>query len=231
MKALIALLYMGLAGTAGATELDRSFSSHDAFYAQVARDQHLTSAFRRRALPDAPPDTPQLSVVGLAKAWGRVQLASDAIVINGRRLRWSESTQPFGRQGPIQLHLELAQLWEGPQEPNGAGTLCLQSPMGSSGSAARWQHVVLVRRSNALVRPSIQAWTAPYASCQAVWRDAHDELVAGVFEFNFESEQAVRTAHFVVHALREHSEVARYVLSLPNPANLFSFKAVPATPQ
>lgn len=228
MKALLSpiVTLSVVATTASAAELE--FLNHEALYRHVALERGLEQTFQQRALPAATPVTRQLSVHGLARSWGRVQVTRDGIAFSGGHFRWSMPTQPFGRQSQITLDLELTQLWESIAS-GGSHALCLQSPMGSSGSAARWQHVIVIERKSASERSTVHAWTAPYASCQAIGMAADRSLVAGVFEFSFESEQFANQAQFVLHDLRRHAELTRYALVLRDPANLFSFTLAPAT--
>lgn len=230
MKALLLFIIMLSVFATAASAAEPEFSSHEAFYQHVALERGLEQTFQRRALPLATPATRQLTVRGLTRSWGRVQVMRDGIVLSGGRLRWSMPTQPFGRQSPIALDLEITQLWES-TAPGGPHALCLQSPMGSSGSAARWQHVIVIERKSANARPASHAWTAPYASCQAIGTAVDRSLVAGVFEFSFESEQFANQAQFVLHDLRRRTELTRYALALRDPANLFSFKLAPANRQ
>jgi hypothetical protein len=212
-----------------AAEPDQTFTSHTAFYSHVAQKEGLRLPWRRLAIPQATPTTRELSVTDLDKSWGRMQLRSDSIVISGRPLRWVDVPRPMGRPRPIELDLEFVQLWESPAAASGHAALCLQSPAGSSGGASRWRHVVLIDRPSGKTRPATYAWTAPYASCEALWTREGVGWIAGVFEFSFESEQAASKAGFVLHSLQQRSDLAHYVLTLADPGDLFTFRATRST--
>lgn len=213
------------ATTACPAEPGETFTSHADFYSHVANSEGLRSAWQRHALPPLGPTAQQLALSSLDKSWREVQLRTDSIVISGRTMRWVDLARPLGRSRFIELDLDLVQIWESAPATIGGPALCLESPAGSSASAARWHHVILIHRTSGSARPQAQAWTAPYASCGALWIRQGQDWVAGVFEFSFESEQFASKADFALHSLPSGHDLSRYVLTLPDPSNLFDFKA------
>jgi hypothetical protein len=209
--------------SAGATE---RVNSHADFFAAVARDEGMTQAFIYRDQVRALPNAQRLKITGIAPGWGSLVLQTNALTVNQRAWTWRQARQVFGRPTVPTMDLELTSVFEAASASSGRDRICLQAPTGSSGSAARWQHVVVIERSlKANAPPSMITWTAPYASCAAVFVNTDGQLVAGTFDLQLESEQAFSTMLFKLQSVSapEHVEWPRYLLSLRTPGNAFDF--------
>lgn len=221
------LLTCAIAGHA-----DEVLTSHPAFYAHVASAERLRQAFDIRPQDAAPPDAKSINLLGLATGWGQAELRTGGIVIDGRYWPWPSAQQPFGRAATVRMDLDLARVYEGSAQSGRLQRICVQSPAGSSGSAARWQHVVVIERKARGAPPQMAAWFAPYASCEAVFAGPQDELIAGAYDMQFESEQFISLAIFGLHDLQApERRMPRYVLRLRNPADAFQFTVIRLAPR
>jgi len=224
---LTILLTSAIAGHA-----DEVLTSHPAFYAHVASTEHLRQAFEIRPQDAVPPDAKGIKLRGLAPGWGRAELRTGGIVIGGRYWPWPPAQQPFGKAASSRIDLELAGVYESSAQSGHLQRICVQSPAGSSGSAARWQHVIVIERKDRGAAPRMASWFAPYASCEAVFAGHQDELIAGAFDMRFESEQAISLAMFGLHDLHAPERpMPRYVVHLRDPADAFQFTVTRLAPR
>lgn len=207
---------------------EQEFTDHATFFDYVARTEQASLVFVRRPLGAATPVDHDVAVEGLARRWGPVRLARDAVTLNGKRFTWSGAKRVWGRPAQVAMDIEIAQVWEQPGQPR----ICVQSAAGRSGSGARWQHVVVIERATRQAKPRLLTWTSPYGSCQAVFADDRNRVIAGTFEMSFESESAISAAAFSLRSLSSGEQTARYKLTLHDPGNAFAFAAekLPAAP-
>lgn len=188
---------------------------HRDLYELVARHVSSPLAFHRVPVAEVGPQSTSVRLTGLDPSWGVVSLQPNSLRSGRHVTRWSGNTEAFGRQAPVRLSLELAEVWASPATGARPSFLCLQSGSGDSGSAARWQQVVVVQR-RADGRLSNRIWTSAYASCAGIMAAANGDLIVPVLEFAFESERSARSAHIVLHNLATGQETRRYRLHMPD---------------
>ena len=205
----------------------QEFGNHSALYTWVGQEAQFRPVFERREIAQVNPTARRAEVKDLGAGWGSVWIEREGVVIGGKRQRWAQAKRTWGVARPVHVDLELAQVWEqsGPRH-----RLCIQSPSGSSASAARWQHVVVVEWPARRSKPAMYTWVAPYASCEAVWVNGAGVLIAGGFEMQFESEQRMTDASLALWQMASGVVFARYALELKEGANPFELRALRQLP-
>jgi hypothetical protein len=210
-----------------------TFKNHSDFYIQVQLTENLSDVFERDPTAEVGRPVKALTGSGLGPL-GKVRIQRDSLVIGGKRYLLAAAKRMSGPPDPITFDLELLQIWSQfvlkRDEP---ARMCFQSPVGRNGSAARWQHVVVVEQAQmpTTAKPKLYAWTSPYGTCEAVFVDQKNRLVVGAFEMSFESANHINSARFDLRPVQSGLTTARYELTLKNPGNAFVFssKKLPAT--
>lgn len=196
------------------------FRSDAEFYRSLG-EPVFTADQRLSGSPDLPGEVQVFQRSGLS-----VKVGGGRIVVNGRKVsaRSIPRLDGFDFAQLNMLHSPSAEVyWDARLK-----LVCVEWPLGHSGSASRWRGVAVLP----VERPrSAMAFAGPYAGCGSVVRTGstadQTSLAWGVFDISFESAHEARGAFFVLRQLSIRGlPLARFILRYPDPQNMLSFDAV-----
>jgi hypothetical protein len=195
------------------------FTSDTEFYRSLGEPVFTTDT-RLNGSPDLPGQDQIFQRTDLS-----VRVGAGQIVVNGHRARTTSLPRLDGLEfARLQmLYSPSAEVfWDARLK-----LVCVEWPLGHSGSASRWRGVAVLP----VERPrSAMAFAGPYAGCGSIVRvgsaAGRRSLAWGVFDISFESAHEARGGFFVLRQLSIRGlPLTRFMLRYPDPANMLRFDA------
>jgi hypothetical protein len=198
----------------------KAFESPDAFYESLGRP--IFSQTRKlKALPDGGRPYQSFQLGDTVLRFGKSEL-----ILQRRRIQLA-SLARLDRFTFAQLRTLDAPTAEAYFNGD-RRLLCVEWPLGHSGSASRWKGVMVMSIDKPR-RPPL-AFAGPYAGCSSiVWPHddrANESLAWGVFDIRFESAHEAQGGFFALRQLQPDAKLLkRFQIRYPDSSELLKFEA------